>query len=195
VRSWKDDALFAKLRATKTPATIFLTGLWTREYAGFVRRLTADPLFELENHSLDHAGFESHCYGLPAAVSGPSKRSEITAARAIIERVAHVRPRYFRFPGGCHTTADARLVRSLGEQPVQWDVVSGDAFERDPSVIVRAVLSQVRPGSIVVAHCIGAPNAPATAAAMAVIIPALRARGYRFVTLAKLLRPGQRRTR
>jgi peptidoglycan/xylan/chitin deacetylase (PgdA/CDA1 family) len=78
---------------------------------------------------------------------------------------------------------------------VQWDVISGDAFERDPAVIVRAVLGQVRPGSIVIAHCIGAPNAPATAAAMRVIIPALRARGYRFVTVAQLLSEFQRRTR
>jgi peptidoglycan/xylan/chitin deacetylase (PgdA/CDA1 family) len=52
----------------------------------------------------------------------------------------------------------------------------------------------VRPGSIVIAHCVGAPNAPATAAAMRVIIPALRARGYRFVTVERLLR-AQRRTR
>jgi peptidoglycan/xylan/chitin deacetylase (PgdA/CDA1 family) len=86
-------------------------------------------------------------------------------------------------------------VRSLGEQPVQWDVVSGDAFQRDPQVIVRSVLAAVRPGSIVIAHCIGAPNAPATAAAMSVIIPALRARGYRLVTLAQLLGKRQRRTR
>ena len=50
------------------------------------------------------------------------------------------------------------------------------------------VLDDVRPGSIVVMHLIGAPNAPATAAALRTVIPALRARGYRFVTLRELLR-------
>jgi peptidoglycan/xylan/chitin deacetylase (PgdA/CDA1 family) len=195
VRSWLDAALIAQLRRTRTPATIFLTGLWTAQYAGVVRQLAADPLFELENHSLDHAGFAGRCYGLPAVVSAVGKRTEIVAARTIIERVAHVRPRYFRFPGGCHTEGDIRLVRSLGERPVQWDVVSGDAFQRDPRVIVRSVLAAVRPGSIVIAHCVGAPNAPATAAAMSVIIPSLRARGYRLVTLAQLLGEHQRRTR
>lgn len=194
VRSFHDAALFAELRRSRTPATIFLTGLWAQRYAHVVRRLARDPLFELENHSLDHAGFLAPCFGLPrVAADAAAKQAEITAARTIIERVAGVVPRYFRFPGGCHTAADVALVRALHERPVQWDVVSGDAFQRDPRVIVRSVLAQVRPGSIVIAHCVGAPNAPATAAAMRMIIPALRARGYRLVTLARLL-GDQRRT-
>ena len=48
----------------------------------------------------------------------------------------------------------------------------------EPGRGVRAVLDGVQPGSIVVAHCVGAPNTPATAQAMAIVIPALRARGY-----------------
>jgi peptidoglycan/xylan/chitin deacetylase (PgdA/CDA1 family) len=39
----------------------------------------------------------------------------------------------------------------------------------------------------VVMHLVGAPNAPATAAALREIIPALRARGYELVTLERLL--------
>jgi peptidoglycan/xylan/chitin deacetylase (PgdA/CDA1 family) len=186
-RSWVDDRLFAELDRTHTPATIFLTGLWTETYAGRVRRMAADPLYELENHSMDHAGWERPCYGLASVPSDAAKRSELTAAAAIIQRVAGVRPRYFRFPGGCSNAADRRMVASLGERPVAWDVVSGDPFNPRTAAIVRAVLDGVRPGSIIVAHCIGAPNAPATAAAMAQIIPDLRARGYRFVTLRELL--------
>jgi peptidoglycan/xylan/chitin deacetylase (PgdA/CDA1 family) len=70
---------------------------------------------------------------------------------------------------------------------VQWDVISGDSFLTDPSQVVREVLSQVRPGSIVVMHLIGAPKAPATAAALQRIVPALRARHFRFVTVWTLL--------
>jgi peptidoglycan/xylan/chitin deacetylase (PgdA/CDA1 family) len=186
-RSWVNDRLFEELDRTRTPATIFLTGLWTETYPDVVRRMAANHLYELENHSMDHAGWERPCYGLPSVPSGASKRTEVTATAAIIERVAHVRPRYFRFPGGCSNGADRKLVASLGERPVGWDVVSGDPFNANTAAIVRAVVDGVRPGSIVVAHCIGAPNAPATADAIAQIIPALRARGYRFVTLRELL--------
>lgn len=191
VRGWYDRALFQELKKTHTPATIFLTGLWTAQYPSEVRALAKDPLIELDNHSFDHAGFLTPCYGLPTLSTERQKHTEIVAARRIIRRIARVSPRYFRFPGGCHTAADVRLVRAYGERPVQWDVVSGDAFEPDAGVIVHSVLSQVRPGSIVIAHCIGAPNTPATAAAFARIIPALRARGYRLVTLGELLSAGR----
>lgn len=184
---WYDRALFDELRATQTPATIFLTGLWTAQYPDVVRRLSADPRFELDNHSVDHSAFATPCFGLPTVGSTAAKRQEIASARAAIRRASGHTPRYFRFPGGCATGADVRLVRSYGELPVLWDVVSGDAFQRDPDVIVRSVLDSVRPGSIIVAHCIGAPNTPATAAALHVLIPRLRGEGYRFVTLSRLL--------
>src|SRR5205823_6370765 len=92
-------------------------------------------------------------------------------------------PRCFRFPGGCHSASDLNLVASLGEQPVQWDVISGDAYLRDPAAVARQTLAGVKPGSIVVMHLVGAPNAPATAGALRTVLHALRQRGLRPVTL------------
>lgn len=189
-RTWVNTTLFDTLRTTHTPATIFLTGLWTGTYPRVVQRLSRDPLFELENHSQDHAAWRSHCYGLPAVTTPAAKRNEVASAQRTIERVAGVRPGFFRFPGVCHTSADTRLVARLGLRPVDGDVVSGDAFNPDVAAIVRTVVNGVQPGSIVIAHAMGAPNAPATTAAMRQIIPTLRARGYRFVTLARLLHGG-----
>ncbi len=185
--SWVDGALFAHLRQTRTPATIFLTGLWAQTYPKEVRRLAREPWIELENHSYDHAAWRSPCYGLPTVSSAGAKRAELERAQRIVGRETGRGPRYFRFPGVCHSSADVRRVARLGLQPVDGDVISGDAFNPDRQAIVAAVLRAVRPGSIVIAHCIGAPNAPATAAAMAEIIPQLRRRGYRLVTLERLL--------
>jgi peptidoglycan/xylan/chitin deacetylase (PgdA/CDA1 family) len=187
-RTWYDAAIVHELETTSTPATIFLTGLWTEAYPNVVRRLARNPLFELENHSVDHSGWLTPCYGLPVVSGALSKRAEIEQAAAIIHRVTGITPRYFRFPGGCHDRDDLRLVAAAGERPVGWDVVSGDPFEPDPEVIIHNVLEGVRPGSIVVMHIVGAPNAPATDRALPTIITALRARGYRFVTVRELLR-------
>jgi peptidoglycan/xylan/chitin deacetylase (PgdA/CDA1 family) len=187
VKSWYDRAVVATLRRTHTPATIFLTGLWTKTYPGAVRSFAHDPLFELENHSWDHAAWAGTCYGLPAVRSVARKRAEVLQTEAIVKRVAGVKTRYFRFPGGCLTQADVRLVASLGQQPVQWDVISGDSFLTDPGRVEQEVLRQVKPGSIVVLHLVGPARTPATAPAVKALIPELRARGYRFVTLKKLL--------
>lgn len=183
-----DPRIVAELRGTATPATIFLTGLFVRRHPAAVRAFAHDPLLELENHSYDHRAWESPCYGL-ATVSEAKKRSEVTRTEQLIERVAARRPRYFRFPGGCQDEADITLVRSLGEQPVQWDVVSGDAYLRDPAAVERQVLASVQAGSIVVMHLNGAPRAPATAAALPAIVSTLRARGFRLVLLRRLLAP------
>jgi len=187
-RSWYDAAIVRELRATRTPATIFLTGLWTSAYPAVVRSLASDPLFELENHSVDHAAWTASCYGLPAVSGASSKRAEVADAAATIRHVAGVTPRYFRFPGGCHGAGDLRLVAATGERAVAWDVISGDPFQPDRATVEHDVLSAVRPGSIVVMHLIGAPNAPATATALPTIIAALKQRGLRPVTLRRLVR-------
>jgi peptidoglycan-N-acetylglucosamine deacetylase len=187
VAAWYDPRLIATLQASDTPATIFLTGLWAQTYPEVVRSLALDPRFELENHSLDHAAFRAPCYRLPGLRNDATRWAEVIDAARVIAALTGRVPRYFRFPGGCYAPSDLALVAALGETPVGWDVVSGDAFQRDARVIVARVLAQVRPGSIIVLHLVGAPNAPATEAALRIIIPELRARGYRFVTLAQLL--------
>jgi peptidoglycan/xylan/chitin deacetylase (PgdA/CDA1 family) len=119
--------------------------------------------------------------------SEAEKRGEVRRGAVSLAAVAGVSPRYFRFPGGCEDAADVRLVASLGEQAVQWDVVSGDSYLHDPDAIARRVVDETRPGSIVVLHLVGAPNAPATAGALQSAIPQLRAKGLRFVRLRRLL--------
>ncbi len=186
-RSWYDAAIVHELEETHTPATIFLTGLWTEAYPNVVRRLAHNKLFELENHSVDHSGWLAPCYGLPVVHGELSKRAEIEDAAADIRSVAGITPRYFRFPGGCHNESDLRLVAAAGERAVGWDVVSGDAFQPNPQPIIQQVLDDVRPGSIVIMHIVGAPNAPATDRVLPVVIRNLRARGYRFVTVRTMV--------
>jgi len=188
VQSWYDRSIVDYLRATHTPATVFLTGLWAKTYSGVVRSLAQHPLFELENHSYDHSSFEPNCYGLGVVAAPDQKRSEIADARSAIVAAGAPAPQYFRFPGGCHNGSDLQLVAWEGERPVGWDVVSGDPFQPQSAPIVHAVESGVQPGSIVVMHIMGAPNAPATSSALRQIVPALRARGFHFATLRRVLR-------
>ena len=101
VRGWYDRRIIAELLATATPATIFLTGLWARSYPAVVRSLAADSLFELENHSYDHAAWEAPCYGLGQVRSVEAKRAEVERTIRVLVRIAGIRPRLFRFPGGC----------------------------------------------------------------------------------------------
>jgi peptidoglycan/xylan/chitin deacetylase (PgdA/CDA1 family) len=99
-------------------------------------------------------------------------------------------PRYFRFPGGCYDRQALDLVHAAGLTPIEWDVNSIDAFNPHPEQISSTVLSQVKHGSIVIMHLQAGANAPATGAALHLIVPALQQRGYSFVTVSELLAAG-----
>lgn len=182
-----DPAIVRELRKSKTPATVFVSGLWAEAYPAVLRSLARDPLFEIGNHSFSHSAFKKPCFGLPIAQSASQKRAEVTAAASVILSITGVRTRYFRFPGGCYDEADVELVLSLGHRPVHWDVLSGDAWELDPRRLADGVVERMRPGSIVVMHLNGSPNAPMTALALRFVISALHERCIRPVTISELL--------
>jgi peptidoglycan/xylan/chitin deacetylase (PgdA/CDA1 family) len=111
---------------------------------------------------------------------------DVARTFAVIEPFGGRQTRYFRFPGGCYDDAALRALAPLGVTVIQWDVVSGDPFATAWQPIVHAVLSQVRPGSIVVMHITEA-NAQFTDEALPPILDGLAARGLQPVTLSELL--------
>src|SRR5207302_982151 len=98
-----DPEIVRELRASHTQATIFMTGLWPTAHPAAANSLAAGPLFEIENHSYDHAGWEPPCYGLPLVRSETDKRREVADTTNVLTGLIGGAPHYFRFPGGCHT--------------------------------------------------------------------------------------------
>jgi Polysaccharide deacetylase len=188
--NWVNSDAIGYLRANQIHATLFMTGMWAEVYPAVARQLAADPNFEIGNHSYSHPAFHAPCYRL-GWVGRAVQAQQIIVAQQSIQRVTGVTPRYFRFPGGCYDRQALDLVHASGLIPVQWSVNSIDAFNPHSQQIASIVLSGVRPGSIVVMHLVGGPNAPGTAAALRLIVPALQRRGYRFVTVSELLAAGK----
>ena len=187
VVSFDDAHIRHYLEQQHLAATFFLTGMWTEQYPTAARELASSPLFELGNHSYSHPGFVSPCYSLAKLPKGDA-RAEILKSQSAILKATGKTPRYFRFPGLCHNTALLETVASLGLTSVDGDVLGEDGFQKNASIVEKNVLSQVKNGAIIVLHCHGGPNAPATFAALEQIVPVLRSRGFTFVTLSELLK-------
>lgn len=181
--------LIATLRRLEVDATIFMTGRWAEEYPDQARSIGNDPRFEIANHSYSHYAFAEPCYGLPT-VAAPDMAADVKRAFDSFRDAGavHVVP-YFRFPGGCYDDTALHALAPARVTAVQWDVVGGDAFAKDPDAVAEQVLSGVRPGSVVVLHCTRSA-APATERALRRVVPELRARGYRFVKVSELMREG-----
>jgi len=197
-----DAELINVLRAQDTKATFFAGGKWLRTHPEKAMQLIADSLFEIGNHTWTHGNLRilrgqelleqihwtqaqyellrERLLALPCAVAaGPAAAANIPAV-----------PAAFRFPYGACDAQALNAVTKAGLYPIQWNIVAGDP-DRDQSAgrIIHSILSQIRPGSIVVAHANG--RGWHTAEALSTLIPELRARGYRFVTVSELLSAGQ----
>ncbi|MFA7278021.1 MAG: polysaccharide deacetylase family protein [Candidatus Gracilibacteria bacterium] len=184
VKSWFDEKIPEILERNHVPATIFITGMWAEMYPDEVKKLAANPLYEIGNHSYDHAAFHTPCYGL---LETKDKEEEIIKTQKILQSLTGVFPKYFRFPGGCGIKTDVDLVSDLGMQVVGWDDISGDAYIRDHAEpIISRTISQAKNGSIVVMHFHGGTTAPQTSRALQGIIDGLRKRGFEFVKVSDL---------
>ena len=173
--------IVATLLAQHVPATFFVTGNFARANPGVVAALVHDG-FLVGNHTMTHPHVSQ--------LSTYALTSEITGAAASITAVtrAPVKP-WFRFPYGEYTSAALRLVHQLGYGAIGWTVDSrgwqGRAAGTVADVVAR-VRNAVRPGAIVLMHVGANPDDGTTydADALPLVITALRAAGYGFVTVA-----------
>jgi peptidoglycan/xylan/chitin deacetylase (PgdA/CDA1 family) len=193
---WYDPRIIRLLERTRTPATIFLNGLFAKAYPDVLRRLARNPRIELGNHSWDHQGWTADCGPNDRLIRPPmTKRKEVVWTDRIVKRLTGVRMRYFRFPAGCHSNADVRFVWSLGEASIGWDCYFGDALDFSASQQVRNVQRTCGRGSIVVTHLDGPPYHYDVYEALKRLIPWWKKHGWRVVTVGTLLghptkRPG-----
>lgn len=201
-KSGYDERIFDYLRGASVPATLFAGGKWMQSHPERTMQLMADPLFEIANHSWSHANFrlistqEMERQVVQTQVQYELLREALSARPCAskagpleLEHIPHA-PLLFRFPYGTCNPEALNLLRRLGLPAIQWDVVTGDpARGQTPEALARSVLHQTRPGSIIIAHANGRGHA--TAAALPLFIPKLRAQGYRFVSVSELLRLGK----
>ncbi len=196
-----DGELVDLLRAEQVMATFYAGGKWMRSHPERTLQLMADPLFELGNHAWTHGNLR--------VLGGRELEEQIQWTQAEYELLredllarpcaqpfaaeAHdsipIVPRTWRFPYGTCSAAALDAVAAAGLYPVQWSSVTGDpAAGQSAAQIVKAVLASLKPGAIVIAH--GNGRGRHTAEALRTLIPAIRKRGYRFVTVSALIAAG-----
>jgi peptidoglycan/xylan/chitin deacetylase (PgdA/CDA1 family) len=170
-------ALLAVLRRLHVPATFFVVGTKVRSHPEVVLAERRDG-FALGDHTVNHRYLARQ----PAA----NQRQEI---RGVLRRLAKLGVGdvwLFRPPYGGFDATTLRVLRGLGMTMVLWTVGTGDYTRPGTAAIVSRVLAGARPGAIVLMHD-GGGHREQTVAAVPPIVRALRARGYRLVTVATLL--------
>lgn len=177
------------LEAKKAPGAFFVIGENALEHPGIIRRIANDG-YELGNHSYTHPNL--------AQVTDFGTRLELNATQRLIESYTGRSMRLFRAPyfGDAEpSTADelrpAELAQARGYTIVGLHVDPGDWRTPGAQQIANQAITQIEAATethsanIVLLHD-GGGNRQQTVEALPQIIDQLRARGYRFVSVADL---------
>jgi peptidoglycan/xylan/chitin deacetylase (PgdA/CDA1 family) len=170
--------VLAALEAEDVPATFFCLGRNVRDH-GAIHRDSAGR-HELANHTFEHPDL--------GRLDWSRCRDEISTTTRLMTETYGVAPTLFRPPYG-HVVGAALLAAAESSlTTVLWSAQAReDLVASHPDGIVDDIASQVRPGSIVLAHDTGSDDRLITIDRLVAIIRRLRDDGYTFATVSDLL--------
>lgn len=173
------DEILGILRGEGVKATFFVIGTALERDLSVCGRIAAEG-HELGNHSFSHVPMVLRPYG--------DIRAEIERTDAAIRQCGYEGEIHFRPPNGKKYLLLPLYLALNGRTAIFWDIgPEGDRqVAADDARITAYVLERVRPGSIVLLHLMYDSRAESRQALPA-IIGALKAEGYRFVTVSELL--------
>jgi peptidoglycan/xylan/chitin deacetylase (PgdA/CDA1 family) len=165
------------LQRENAPATFFQVGNLQRYFHASTSQIVAmgDPIGD---HTFGHAPM-SH---LPYAEQQKQLLDQVTAIR----QYGAPFPRLFRPPYGYWNKETLSLLHKYRMLMILWTIDTEDFKLPGSAAIAQRVLAGARPGAIFLMHDAGG-NRAETAAALPEIIRGLRAKGYKLVTVPKLL--------
>src|SRR5512143_2370632 len=170
------------LKEQGVKATFFVIGENVRLHPELARRAHEEG-HELANHSMSHPWIFKMTFS--------SIRRDIELCQDEIEKITDYRPRFFRQPIGLNNPSVMKVLDGMGMVMVGWQARAYDGVRATKEDIVGRIMGKVRPGGIILLHdgCDGriVSDRRAPVEARKEIIPALKGRGYKFVTVSGLL--------
>jgi peptidoglycan/xylan/chitin deacetylase (PgdA/CDA1 family) len=162
-------------------ASFFLVGRNAAGNSGLVEA-EASAGMEIGNHTWSHLA-------LPAT-SLAQAEGEFLRTSALLRRLG-VRVSIARPPFGLASPEDLAAIRAIGLEPIHWSLaVEHYLADIPPTAAARKILHRLRPGDIILAHDAGADRSR-TLSTLRRLLPMVANRGWRVVTVSKLLSLGQ----
>ncbi|MDR3989070.1 MAG: polysaccharide deacetylase family protein, partial [Oscillospiraceae bacterium] len=155
-------------------ATFFCVGDWAEKYPESVKALH-DAGHEVMSHSNHHDHYNS--------LTAEEIVADVTASNQRIAASTGVTPTLIRCPYGEYDDHVISAIRSMGMEPIQWNVDSLDWKDYDAGTICKRVRDKLCPGSIVLFH-----NAALhTPEALPSVLEHMIREGYTVVPIGQLI--------
>lgn len=154
--------------------TFFLVGFWIDKYEKETKAI-AEAGFEIGNHSRNHLNMPK--------LSENEIENEIEYVNDRVFDLTGKKPKYFRAPFGDYNNKLMTSLEGLNMVGVQWSIDSLDWKGISAKQIYDRVVPKAKSGDIVLFH----NNSDHVLDALPMVLTALRAQGFEFVTIADLV--------
>jgi peptidoglycan/xylan/chitin deacetylase (PgdA/CDA1 family) len=172
------SAVLDVLKTNGVRATFFQVGQCVDARPELSRLLLANDML-LANHTETHLLLGRQSYA--------TAYKQMADCQTSIKKATTFTPRWFRPPGGSTSATVEDAAADLGMRTILWSVDPRDWERPSVTTICSRVLSQVRPGAVILMHD-GGGTRTGTIGALAPIIRELKRQGYTFLTLDQMPR-------
>jgi len=124
----QDAKLIKFLAAENIPATLFICGEWVDKNSAILKKLAANPLFEIANQGVSRKALSvsgKTANGVPGTGNVEELFTEIEQNARKIESVTGILPQYYHPGSGYYDEVAVRIVRALGYEAL-------GSFSREP---------------------------------------------------------------
>ncbi|WP_074736225.1 polysaccharide deacetylase family sporulation protein PdaB [Halobacillus karajensis] len=184
--SWgteKVHEVLKQLEAHKAQATFFISGEWAERHPDIIKEIHEGK------HEIGMMGYkyESYLERKPEQV-----RSDINQAKEAFEKLGFEDIKWIRPPHGHMDKEVLTMIENQGMQAVQWSINPRDWENPGTNNIIDAVLNEGSKGDIILMHA--SDSVKQTAKALEVILPGLKQKGLKFVSITELVSGGESET-
>lgn len=137
------EGLVLTLSELGVKGTFFFTGENARRYPHLVK-MAFDHGHVVGNHSYFHT--------LSYSENSKSFLKGIQLTNKIIEQTTGVKPKVYRPPFGIIDQKRAKLIKDLDMELVYWGALAEDWLNLGEAEVVRRIINQLEPGTIIVLH-------------------------------------------
>jgi len=169
--------ILAVLGREKVPGTFFEIGEEERYFHASTSEIVARG-YPIGDHTETHP--------MMSKLSAHDQQVQLLQETAQIGDYGAPFPRMFRPPYGVWNSTTLRLLKKYRMLMILWTVDTNDYEQPGVAAIVHSAVSGAQPGAIILMHDAGGTRTQ-TAEALPLIISDLRAKGYKLVTVPKLL--------
>ena len=165
------------LDRNRIKATFFMIG---QNIAGYpkIANVAYARGHELGNHSYSHQRMILKPFSFI--------RSEIDRTDLLLRGLGVKGDIHFRSPFGAQLIGVPYILWQRRKKNILFDVDPRDWEMQDPTVLMQRILDDVKPGSIILLHD-GGGERSGTVRALEMMVPQLKMRDFRFVTVSQLI--------